>query len=339
MIFRIFISVILIISSQAFSEIKLLTDRTESHLIPLIKQFEKETKIKVKTLFHDKGILNRFETRPGESDVILVKNAYILEMAKRKKLLQKSDISKIASELKPEFINQHNMYHPLSYRARVFFYNPKTVKPIDLGSYKDLMDPKWKGKICIRSGLHTYNISMFAQYAQIYGVPNLGSFIKGLKDNLARLPRGNDREQVKGIYEGKCQIAIANSYYMGIMLSRKDQEAWAKSSEVYFPDQQGKGTFVLKSAVGVSAKSKNISEAQKFIEYLLGDSAQTYFANQIFAYPVRKNIKLHEATAGLGRAQGIKNGQFKIAQVPLDEIVKNREIVIEMVNKIDFDGK
>ena len=228
----------------AAGEVRVISDRTPSHLQPLLKQFEKGTGVKINAVFVDKGLIARLAARPTEADLVITSTADILERAKRDKLLRPVS-SDILSSIRPEFRDPDGTYVILSYRARALYISKDRVKPGEITRYEELADAKWRGRICIRSGYHRYNISLFAQMAADRGLEWTRTFLSDLRDNLARKPKGNDRNQVRGIYEGACDVAVANSYYMPIMLGRDDQRPWGQSANVLFPDQDGRGSYVM----------------------------------------------------------------------------------------------
>ncbi|MBN2442580.1 MAG: ABC transporter substrate-binding protein, partial [Spirochaetales bacterium] len=210
-------SVLFVMSCSGPKELRVITDRTESHLSPLINYYTQKTGTKVSAVFVDSGLLPRLEARPDEADVVITKTINILEAARSKDLLQPYSSSKIKRDVPADFRDPGNYYITTSYRARAVFYSKDRVKVDELSTYEDLASPKWKGRVCIRSGYHEYNLSFFSQMAADWGVERTREFITGLHANLARTPKGNDREQVRALYEGKCDVVIANSYYMGIM--------------------------------------------------------------------------------------------------------------------------
>lgn len=330
----------LIISCSAQKELRVITDRTESHLAPLINYYTRQTGTRVSAVYVDSGLLSRLEARPDEADVVITKTVNLLETGKAKDLLQAYSSSKINKKLPADFRDPANFYITTSYRARVIYYSKDRVKAEELSTYEDLASPKWKGRICIRSGYHGYNVSLFSQMAAAWGLERTKVFLEGLHANLAQTPKGNDRAQVRAMYEGKCDIAIANSYYMGIMLSRDDQRDWALSAKIFFPDQNGKGAFVLRSGAALTKATGNKKEAIKFLEFLIDDYAQKYICNSLYAYSINDALPLTEINKALGDEQKeIVDGKFKAQFVPLNEIEKSRPEVVKILDAINFDNK
>jgi iron(III) transport system substrate-binding protein len=321
-------------------EIRVITDRTESHLKPLFEYYKNKTGIKVKALFVGEGLLPRLRARPTEADVIITKTISVLATAKKKGLLQPFSSSKLRKKLRPQFRDPQNYYITISYRPRVIYYSKDRVKVKELSTYQSLISPKWKGRICIRSGYHSYNLSLFSQMAVTYGIEKTKKFIKGLHANLAQIPKGKDRDQIRAIYEGKCDIAIANSYYMGIMLSRKDQRDWALATKVFFPNQKEKGCFVLRSGAALTKAKRNIKTANKFLEFLIDDDTQKYICYNLYNYSINDKLPLPDVNKKLGNEQKeVIDGKFKANFVAVDKIEKYRTKIIKILDKINFDSK
>jgi iron(III) transport system substrate-binding protein len=318
---------------------RVLTDRTESHLGPAFASFERETGIRVEALYLDKGLLSRLESRPTEADVVITKDAELLEMARVKGLLATHGSGAIREGIPPRFRDPSGTYFSDSYRARAIFYSKDRVRPEDLSTYESLADPKWRGRVCVRSGYHDYNLSLFGQMMSYLGADRTRRFLEGLASNLARTPGGDDRGQVRAIHEGTCDVAIANSYYMGIMLSSADQRAWGLSTRVFFPNQgdQG-GTLVLRSGLALTRSRANAQAATALLEHMARRSTQQAMATLTFAYPVLDGIPLPDVTRALGAEQpGVSDGVFRIRHVPIDEIARNRESVLRMLDEVRFD--
>jgi iron(III) transport system substrate-binding protein len=322
---------------QAPLEVRVITDRTESNVAPLFALYEKATHVHVSPVYLDKGIIERLQSRPTEADVVLTKDAELLELAKRKQLLAAYPSTRLREIVPAQFRDADDQYFSESFRARVIYYAKDRVKPEELSTYEALADKKWKGRICIRSGYHDYNLSLFGQMLATIGPERTRAFVAGLAKNLARTPQGDDRGQARAIFEKKCDVAIVNSYYMGIMLGQPEQRAWALATEVFFPDQEALGTYILRSGVALTQATANVRAATALLEFMLADESQDFVANHAFAYPVTSR-PLPELTRRLGAGQvGIKDGVFKIHVVPLADAVKQRDAVIRMLDEIQFD--
>ncbi len=190
--------------------------------------------------------------------------------------------------------------------------------------------PKWKGKICIRSGQHIYNNALFAAYIAHHGEAKAEEWLKGLKANLAQKPSGGDRETARDIAAGKCDIGIANTYYWALMNNNEpDKKAWADATKVILPTFQGDGTHVNLSGVLLTRNAPNRANAIKLIEWLVGEKAQHMYADMNYEYPVRAGIDLNPTIAGYG--------QIKPDSLPLAKIADNKKAAANLVDKVGFD--
>jgi iron(III) transport system substrate-binding protein len=320
--------------------LRLISDRTDQGTLrPMLEAFEARTGAKVEGVFMDQGLVNRLESRPTEADVVITKDAELLEIAAQRGLLAEHGSQKIAASVPAEFRDAAGRYFVDAYRARLIFYSKARVKPGELTSYEDLADPRWKGRICIRSGSHDYNLALFGQFIASYGDAKARAVISGIAANLARKPQGNDREQARAIHEGKCDVALMNSYYHPLMAGNDEQKAWAEAVNVHFPSQGGKGTFIMRSAAGVTKATANRDLAVALLEYLASREGQELMVNRTRQYSVLPEVPVHPQMVKLGAEQGLQGGRFKIDFVPLSAMAGKREEAIKLVNEIRFDAE
>lgn len=318
--------------------IRVITDRTASHLEPLFEAYTKATGIAVEAVYLDKGLISRLENRPTEADIVIAKDADLLELAKDRGLLQPFTSKRIEKAVPARFRDQQSLYFSDSYRARVVYYSKARVRPDELSTYENLASERWKGRVCIRSGYHDYNLNLFGQMSAKKGRGKVRDFIRGLAANLARTPTGNDRDQARAILEGRCDVAVANSYYMGIMLSSRDQREWGLATSVFFPDQAGCGSYILRSGLALTKAKTNVDAARALLEYMVQGDVQTHMSKLTFAYPVDDRQPMPDVNRQLGQGQaGIKGGVFKICSVPLKSVARERGAVIRMLDEIRFD--
>lgn len=323
---------------SSVQEIRILTDRTEDHLAPIFAAYTKATGIPINAVSIHEGLIARLESRPTEADIVITKDADLMEIAASKGLLQPLNSERIARTVPEQFRSPDGLYFSDSYRARVIFHSRERVQPSALSSYDDLTDPRWRGRVCIRSGYHDYNLNFFAQIMAKRGVDRTRDFMKKLAENLARHPVGNDRSQVKAIYEDTCDIALANSYYMGIMLSSSQQRPWGESARVFFPEQEGCGSFVILSGLALTKSRSNVPAARKLLEYMVQGSTQDFTTKLTYAYPVIPGRPMPEINRNLGDGQAeVIDGRFKVCSVPLKTIAANREKVIQLLDELQFD--
>jgi iron(III) transport system substrate-binding protein len=318
--------------------LRLISDRTDQGTVrPILEAFEARSGAKVEGVFMDQGLVNRLESRPTEADVVITKDAELLDIAAQRGLLDVIQSEKIKAAVPPEFMDPAGRYFVDAYRARVIFYSKARVKPGELSSYEDLASPKWKGRICIRSGSHDYNLALFGQFMASYGETKARAVISGIANNLARAPKGNDREQAKAIFEGKCDVALMNTYYHPMMAANPEQKPWADAVGVYFPSQEGKGTFIMRSAAAVTKAAANRDLAIALLEFIASKEGQELMVNRTQQYSVRRDVAVHPLMVKLGAEQGLVDGRFKVDFVPLSSMAGKREEAIKLVNEIHFD--
>ena len=217
-------------------------------------------------------------------------------------------------------------------RARIVYFAPERVSGAELAglTYESLADPKWKGRICIRSGLNAYNLALTSAIIHHHGEDYAIEWLKGLKQNLARKPQGNDRAQVKAIWAGECDLSIGNTYYMGKMLKDPEQTDWAKSVNIVFPTFENGGTHVNVSGIGMAKFSPNKDNALKLMEFLSSGEAQEIYATANFEYPIAPGTQVDDLVKSWG--------DFDADAVNLMTIAKLRKRALELTEIVDFDG-
>lgn len=324
----------------ATEPVRVLADRTESLLKPLFETFTKTTGIPVQAVYMDKGLIDRVKGNPTEADVLITKDAELMEIARKEGFLQPHNSAFIKQEIDGRFQGPGASYFVDAYRARVVFYSKARVKPEDLSTYADLASPRLKGRICIRSGYHDYNVALFSQMQVAYGPEKTRALIQGLHDNLAREPKGNDRAQARGIHEGKCDLALMNVYYHPLMMDNPEQRPWAEGIGVFYPDQRQGGAFIMRSAVGMTKANRNAAAAVRLMEFLAGREGQSIMTQLTYQFPTNPHVAPSPKIATLGADQpGIKDGRFKINFVGLAPAAQARESVVKVLNEVQFDKK
>jgi iron(III) transport system substrate-binding protein len=218
----------------------------------------------------------------------------------------------------------------VSLRGRVVYASKDRVKQ-DTITYEELADPKWKGKVCIRSGQHVYNVALFASAVAKLGEAKAEDWVRGLKANLAKKPSGGDREGAKDILAGVCDIAVGNTYYVGLMrTANNEQRQWGEAVKVLMPTFQGGGTHVNISGLVMAKNAPNKDNAVKFMEFMVSDAAQKIYADVNFEYPVKAGIQPDEIVASFGP---LKPDTLSIA-----DVAKNRKAASQIVDKVGFDN-
>lgn len=221
-----------------------------------------------------------------------------------------------------------------STRARVVVYDKTKVKREDVDTYEELGDPKNKGKLCIRSGSHPYNLSLFGAVTEHLGPQKAEAWLKGMVDNMARAPKGGDTDQIKAVAAGECQIAVTNSYYLARLMrsAKPEDQAVAEKVAVVFPNQSSWGTHVNIAGAAVARHSKHPDVAIKFLEYLASPSAQNYFANGNNEWPVAKGV----TTDNPALKTMTNGGQFKSETIPISAVGSHQLKVQQMLDRVGF---
>jgi iron(III) transport system substrate-binding protein len=322
------------VAQAADQEVNLYSYRQPFLLKPLLDGFTKETGIKVNVVYAKKGMLERLKAEGANSpaDAILTVDIGRINDLVQAELLQPIKSNVLNRNIPKQYRHKDGLWFGLTARARILYAHKTRVKPGEVTSYEDLAKPHLKGRVCTRSGKHVYNISLVASMIKAHGEANAEEWAKGVKTNLARRPQGNDRGQVKAIYQGECDVSIGNHYYMGKMATNEkkpEQKKWAKSVRIVFPNQKDRGTHVNVSGVGVTTSAKNKANAIKLLEYLSGDKGQEIYAQDNFEYPVKKGIKLHPMIASWG--------DYKADAVHLSDIAKLRPAASKLMDRVNFD--
>ncbi|MFB9887473.1 Fe(3+) ABC transporter substrate-binding protein [Balneatrix alpica] len=323
-------------TAMAAEEVNVYSYRAPFLIQPMFDSFSKETGIKVNVVYADKGLIERLESEGANSpaDLIMSVDIGMVNDVKVKGLAQAVESETIAANIPAQFRDPDNQWFGLTTRARIVYASKERVKEGEITSYEDLADPKWQGRICTRSGKHTYNLGLIASMIEHHGEAEAEQWLTALKSNLARKPEGNDRAQVKAIKEGQCDLAIGNSYYFFKMLTNKENPEeieWAESVNLVFPNQADRGTHMNISGVSLTKHAPNKDNAIKLMEFLSGEEAQYLYAQENYEFPVRPGTKLSELV-------GKHMGEFKKDDLSLARIAELRETASKLVDKVGFDN-
>lgn len=314
-------------------EVNIYSYRQPYLIEPLLETFTEETGIKTNVIFASKGLIERIEAegRNSPADVLLTTDIGNLSQAAESGIAQPITSETIKASIPAAYRAEDDSWVGLTRRARVVYASKDRVKQ-DTITYEELADAKWRGKICIRSGQHSYNVALIAAMIANHGEEWTEEWLRGVKANLARKPAGDDRLQVKGVYAGECDLAIGNTYYMGSMLTDEkhpEQKEWANSVKILFPDTADRGTHVNISGAVVAKFAPNKKNAFKLIEFLASDEGQEIYADVNNEYPVRDGVPWSELVQSWGT--------FKADPISLNEIATFRKTASELVDKVGFD--
>lgn len=303
---------------------------------PLINKFSEETGIKVNIVFADKGMLEKIKAAGANNpaDAVLTVDIGRLYALKTGGVFDPVKSEVLEANIPSYLRDPEGLWFGLTTRARIAMVSKERVKEGELQTIEDLADPRFKGRICIRSGKNAYNVALIASMIAHHGEAKAEEWLKGVKANLARKPQGSDRAQAKAVYEGVCDIAIVNTYYMGAMMTNEknpEQKAWANAVRINFLNQGAdeRGQHVNVSGVGVLKGAKHRAEAVKLVEWLSGEEAQHIYAEVNHEYPANPKVAPSDMVKSWG--------SFKADPLSMEEIAKMRDEATKLVDKVNFD--
>ena len=316
------------------TEVNIYSYREPGLIQPLLDKFSEDTGIKANVLYAGDGLLERVaaEGELSPVDVVLTVDVGNLVGAKDQGLTQPITTPALTERLEPQFHDAEGHWAALSLRARVFYVSNERVDATAL-TYEDIAKPEWKGRLCTRSGSHAYNIGLIASRIALWGLDDTRTWLTAVRDNLAYAPTGGDREGVKNILAGTCDLSITNTYYMGVMLNNEaepEQKEWAASAHIIYPTStDGDGTQVNAAGAFIAKHAPNAENANKLIEFLLSDEAQQTYANTNYEFPAVTSVQPSELTQSWGALTASK--------VTLTDIAANRAAAAALVDEIKFD--
>ncbi len=318
--------------AQAAEVVNVYSYRQPELTNPLFAEFTKQTGIEVKSIFAENGLVERLEQEGSLSpaDVLMTADVGRLVSAADKGLAQALDPPAIIGKIPANLRDAGNQWFGLTMRARVFYVSRTRVAQ-EKFTYEELTDAKWKGRICIRPGNHPYNLGLIAAMIARKGEAETKAWLQGLKENLAVKPSGNDREQAKGVFSGECDIGIANTYYMGIMLSNeKDpaQKDWANSARIVFPSSEAMGTHVNISGMLLAKNAPHKDNAIKLMTFLASDEAQKLYAEGNFEYPANPAVPASEIVQAWG--------SFTPDTINVADVAKFEKAAAKLVDEVQF---
>ena len=296
------------------------------------KKFEESTGIKVNVIKANADeLIERMknEGKNSPADLFITVDVGKLYQASQMGLLQKIKIPSILDKVSKDLIDKNEFWVPITYRSRIIVHSKDRVNASELSTYENLADEKWKGRVLVRSSSNAYNQALMSSIIANLGADNAVKWSEALVENFARDPKGSDRDQVKAIASGQGDIAIVNSYYIGLLLSSdKEEEINAgESISVFFPNQgpNGRGSHINVSGIGLAMNSPNKENALELINYLISDEAQKTYVSNSFEYSVNPNIEPDEIVQ--------KWGEFKRDSLDLNMLGKYRKDAIRIFDK------
>lgn len=314
-------------------EVNVYTHRHYDTDKKLFEMFTERTGIEVNVVKAEADQLIKrleLEGKNSPADVLITVDAGRLFKAKSKGLLQPITSVILNNSIPSHLRDPEGYWYGLTIRARVIVYHKDRVKPGELSTYEALTDKKWKGRILVRSSHNIYNQSLLASIIAAKGLTYAEDWAKKVVANMARKPKGNDRDQVKAIAAGIGDIALVNTYYIGKMLNSKNPQEREAAEQVgiFFPNQNDRGAHINVSGAGVTVSSKNRKNAIKLLEFLMGDDAQRLFAEANYEYPVKPGVE---------RSEIIKSwGNFKADSINMSLLGKLNREAVEVFDRVGW---
>lgn len=298
---------------------------------PITEKFTEETGIKVNIIYAKKGIAEKLEREGANSpaDLILTSDFNRLIEITEKGLTQAVDSDVLVENIPAQYRDDQSHWFALTTRARVIYASKDRIQDVADIRYEDLAAEKFKGKICVRSGKHPYNISLIASMIEHDGEEGTKAWLLKVKENLARKPQGNDRGQVQAIKEGVCDVSLGNSYYYGKMLMDEKQKPWAEAVNIVFPNQQGRGAHINISGVAMAKYAPNRENALALMNFLSSEKAQGLYASLNMESPVNPAVEPSEIVKSWG--------DYKADVLPLTTIVKHQKTAYKLLDEVKFD--
>jgi len=318
------------IESIIADEVNIYSARQESLIKPILDRFTEKTGIKV-NMVTGKGdaLLTRLKSEGMNSpaDLLLTVDAGRLYRAQEAGVLQAIQSNDLINSIPSHLRSLEDQWYGLSVRARVLVYAKDRVQPSELSTYEALSDPTWNGRVCVRSSSNIYNQSLVAGMIASQGMAETETWLQGLVSNFARPPAGGDRDQIKAVAAGQCDVAIVNSYYLGAMISSSDknQQNAARKVALFWPNQEDRGTHINISGVGLSRAAKNIDSAKQLIRFLVSDESQQWYANRNNEFPVRDTVQVSSILDSWG--------PFKPDTINVTELGRNNAEAIKAMDR------
>ncbi|MEM9546045.1 MAG: Fe(3+) ABC transporter substrate-binding protein [Bacteroidota bacterium] len=322
-------------AEQKTSAITLYTHRHYDTDKSIFQNFEKETGIKINVVKANADeLIQKLESEGDQSpaDLLITVDAGRLVRAKSKGLLQSAESEILRNTIPSHLKDADNQWFGLTKRARIIAYDKNKVDAKDLSTYEALVDEKWKKRILIRASGNIYNQSLLASIIANDGKEEAKKWAAGIVQNMARKPKGNDRDQVKGILAGEGDLAIVNTYYLGKLLNSKDSmEVQAGNAvSVFFPNQSDRGAHINVSGIGVVKHAPNKEAAIKFIEYLVSKEVQETFADANYEYPVNPEAQISDLLKSWG--------DFVEDSLPLTKLGELNKDAVIIFDEIEWDN-
>ncbi len=308
------------------AEVVVYSARNEQLIKPLFDAYTKETGVKISFITDKEGPLMqrlKAEGKNTPADMLITVDAGNLWQAAQEGLLKPVNSEVLKKNIPAHLSDPKNQWFGLSVRARTLFYNTQKIKAVDLDSYEDLANPKWKGRLCLRTSKKVYNQSLVATLIAEHGVEKAEQIVRGWIANLATEPFPDDTKMLEAVAAGQCDVGIANTYYYGRLMEKNPELPLA----IFWANQKSNGVHVNVSGAGITKYAKHEKEAVKLLEWLSSDKAQNLFADVNMEFPANPQTKPDATVAAWG---SFKSNNMNIA--------KAGELQVEAVKLMDRAG-
>lgn len=318
-------------TAKSATAIEVYTTRQPFLIEPLAKAFTAASGVKVRLVHIKLGLAERLklEGELSPADLIITAESGDIQAIADRGLLLPLEDEQIRNSVPSDYRFRH--WVALTKRVRAIITAADAPQPPT--TYDDLADPALKGQICMREGRHPYNIQLVASMWTDRGEEATAVWLNGVKDNLARRPQGNDRAQIRAVAQGKCALAMANSYYVAKMLTSEvaAERAAAEKVRVILPDSVGNGSYIGLSAAGIAAHADNPTAAKQFLRFLTAAEGQELYARLNYEYPVRDGVAVPKLVAKWGRLKP------NLPQASFEEVNRYRASALNLVKDVGFD--
>jgi iron(III) transport system substrate-binding protein len=317
-------------SIASAAEVNIYSAREENLIKPILDRYTAQTGTKINLITGGADeLIKRLELEGVNSpaDLLLTVDVGRLLRAKDANLLQPVSSGILEDIIPAQYRDSNGYWFGVSLRSRVIVYDKERVAPAQLSSYEALADPKWKGKVCVRSSTNIYNQSLTAAMVGHIGVAATEQWARGLVANFARNPQGGDRDQITAIAAGQCELALVNTYYLAGMLKSTvgNDKRTAESVGVFWPNQQDRGAHINISGAGVTKSAKNTDAAIQLLEFMVSEEAQHWYADANDEFPVRAGIPASEILQSWGA--------FKADDLPLEQLGVHNSDAVRLMDR------
>ena len=319
------LALLLTASIAQAAEVNIYSARKEDLIKPILEVFEQQTDIKVNLITGKAdALLQRLisEGKNSPADILITTDAGRLHRAKEAEVIQSLESKVLVDTIPTQYRDPENYWFGLTLRARPIVYSDDRIQAKQLSTYEALANPEWKQKICIRSSDNIYNQSLVASLLAQKDREEILSWASSLVNNFARPPQGGDRDQIKAVAAGQCDIAVVNTYYLGKMLTSKDEAevTAAKQVKIFWPNQEDRGTHVNVSGAAITASAKNKESAIQLLEFLASDEAQQWYAEKNLEYPIVPGIQPSEILKSWGEFNADSLSLHQLGELNADAV-------------------